>query len=419
MNRLLYGYDTNNGGIYIEKDGAFFTYERTPKESIYSLEELFRHEFTHYLQRRYLVPGLFGTGKLYENERLTWFEEGNAEFFAGTTRTNQVVPRKTVIQNLAVDPLSDYTAQQTLYATYGGWNFYNYAFALQSYMYQQRWDLFHQLHQIIKNNQITQYDQFRETLSKNVTFNTAYQNYMKMLIDHKNEYTTPAVSDAYLQQPEAKPLTDLQKEIAKVISLQNTQIVEQQSDFFQTFTLRGTYTGKKTLGLETDWQNLNEIVDSTLKQLSNKSWNGYKTVTVYFTNYRVNTNNQVECEIVFQGGSKNILVSKEPNDSIKNATELPLHTNFKGTFDAKNTLDIYQLDVQELKNLTLQITNQNKIQMNGILYHENDLKTPVTYATFQGQNLVGSYRAQPGKYYLYVYSYDKNPVGYQGIVTIK
>lgn len=419
MNRLLYGYDTNNGGIYIEKDGSFFTYERTPKESIYSLEELFRHEFTHYLQGRYLVPGLFGTGKLYENERLTWFEEGNAEFFAGSTRTNQVVPRKTIVQNLAVDPLSRYTAQQTLYATYGGWDFYNYAFALQSYMYQQRWDLFHQLHQIIKNNQITQYDQFRETLSKNITFNTGYQNYMKMLIDHKNEYTTPAVSDAYLQQPEAKPLTDLQKEIAQVISLQNTQIVEQQSDFFQTFTLRGTYTGKKTLGLETDWRNLNEIVDSTLKQLSNKSWNGYKTVTAYFTNYRVNADNQIECEIIFQGVAKNILVSKEPNESIKNATALPLHTNFIGTFDAKNTLDIYQLDVQELKNLTIQITNQNKIQMNWILYHENDLKTPVTYATFQGQNLVGSYRAQPGKYYLYVYSYDKNPGGYQGIVTIK
>ena len=62
-----------------------FTYERTPKQSIYSLEELFRHEFTHYLQGRYEVPGLFGSGELYQNERLTWFQEGNAEFFAGST----------------------------------------------------------------------------------------------------------------------------------------------------------------------------------------------------------------------------------------------------------------------------------------------------------------------------------------------
>ena len=101
LNRQLYGYETNNGGIYIEEKGTFFTYERTPKQSIYSLEELFRHEFTHYLQGRYEVPGLFGSGELYQNERLTWFQEGNAEFFAGSTRTNNVVPRKSIISGLS------------------------------------------------------------------------------------------------------------------------------------------------------------------------------------------------------------------------------------------------------------------------------------------------------------------------------
>lgn len=50
------------------------------EQSIYSLEELFRHEFTHYLQGRYEVQGLWGQGEMYQNERLTWFEEGNAEF---------------------------------------------------------------------------------------------------------------------------------------------------------------------------------------------------------------------------------------------------------------------------------------------------------------------------------------------------
>ncbi len=40
------------------------------------------------------MPGLFGRGDMYQNERLTWFQEGNAEFFAGSTRTNNVVPRR-------------------------------------------------------------------------------------------------------------------------------------------------------------------------------------------------------------------------------------------------------------------------------------------------------------------------------------
>lgn len=49
--------------------GTFFTYERTTEVSIYRLEVLFRHEFTHYLQGRYVIPGLFGEGELYQNDR--------------------------------------------------------------------------------------------------------------------------------------------------------------------------------------------------------------------------------------------------------------------------------------------------------------------------------------------------------------
>lgn len=68
LNRIINGFSTDNGGIYIENIGTFFTYERTPEESIYTLEELFRHEFTHYLQGRYVVPGMWGQGEFYQEE---------------------------------------------------------------------------------------------------------------------------------------------------------------------------------------------------------------------------------------------------------------------------------------------------------------------------------------------------------------
>ncbi|MED2997340.1 pre-peptidase C-terminal domain-containing protein, partial [Bacillus tropicus] len=216
-----------------------------------------------------------------------------------------------------------------------------------------------------------------------------------------------------------KSLTEVQKEITQIIPLQNTNMTEQKSDFFHTFTLRGTYTGKKTAGGESDWRNLSTVLDTTLEQLSTKPWNGYKTVTAYFTNYRVNTNNQMECDIVFHGITNNILESKEPNESIKDATPLPFRTNFIGHFNSNNSLDIYQLNVQSPNQLAIEVINQNQIQMNWILYHEKDLKNPVTYATVQGKQLIGTYTAQPGKYYLYVYSYDKRSGGYQGLVTIQ
>ncbi|EOO25724.1 hypothetical protein IIU_06092 [Bacillus cereus VD133] len=301
LNHLLYGYDTNNGGIYIEGIGTFFTYERTPQESVFSLEELFRHEFTHYLQGRYEVPGLFGQGDMYQDERLTWFEEGNAEFFAGSTRTNGVVPRKSIIDRLSIDPTQRYTVAQTLYARYGTWDFYNYSFALQSYMYNEHFDFFDKLDNLIRSNNVAEYDAYRETLSKDPTLNEQYQAYMQKLIDNKDQYSTPAVSNDYLLPHKRKALNEVSREIVNVAKLKDIKINELHSQFFNTFTIQGTYVAGKSKGKDNDWKKMNKILDTEIELLSSKSWGGYKTVTAYFINYRTNSNNQVEYDVVFQG----------------------------------------------------------------------------------------------------------------------
>ncbi len=60
--------------------------------------------------------------------------------------------------------------------------------------------------------------------------------------------------------------------------------------------------------------------------------------------------------------------------------------------------------VQSPIKLAIEVINQHQIQMNWALYHETNLNNPVAYARFQEQKLFETYTAQPGKYYLYVYS---------------
>ncbi|GAB0169943.1 collagenase [Lysinibacillus sp. CTST325] len=301
INRQLYGYETNNGGIYIEEKGTFFTYERTPEQSIYSLEELFRHEFTHYLQGRYEVPGLFGTGDMYQNERLTWFQEGNAEFFAGSTRTNDVVPRNSIISGLSYEPSQRYTAEQTMFAKYGSWDFYNYSFALQSYMYNHQFDTFVKIQDLIRANDVKNYDAYRDVLSKDPQLNSEYQAYMQQLIDNQEKYEVPQVSEDYLVKHEPKALNEVVQEIADVAHVKDAKITKHKSQFFNTFTVEGTYVGGETKGESKDWKTMSEQVNQVLDQLSQKEWSGYKTVTAYFVNYRVNAANQFEYDIVFHG----------------------------------------------------------------------------------------------------------------------
>ena len=78
------GYGAHAGGLYIEKDGILYTYQRDPEESLYTVEELVQHEFSHYLLGRYVYPGLW-TDTAYHDELKGWSDEGLAEFLAGLT----------------------------------------------------------------------------------------------------------------------------------------------------------------------------------------------------------------------------------------------------------------------------------------------------------------------------------------------
>ncbi len=46
---------------------------------------------------------------------------------------------------------------------------------------------------------------------------------------------------------------------------------------------------------------MSKQVNQVLEQLSQNEWSGYKTVTAYFVNYRVNAANQFEYDLVFHG----------------------------------------------------------------------------------------------------------------------
>ncbi|PEP80052.1 collagenase ColA [Bacillus pseudomycoides] len=415
FNRQLYGYETNNGGIYIEGIGTFFTYERTPQQSIYSLEELFRHEFTHYLQGRYEVPGLWGQGELYQNERLTWFEEGNAEFFAGSTRVDSVVPRKSIIGGLSNDPAKRYTAEQTLNAKYGAWDFYNYSFALQSYMYNNRPDMFDKVHDLIRANDVPGYDVYRSALSKDNKLNEDYQSYMQMLINNRDKYTIPQVSDDYLARHKLKALSNVAADITNEAKLKNVKVTKNKSQFFNTFTLQGTYTGSTSKGENEDWKAMNQATNEMLKHLSQKEWSGYKTLTAYFVNYRVNAAGQFEYDIVFNGVNteEDTSVEKEPNNSFDTANPLSLNTLLRGSLNNQDQVDRFVIDIREAKDLQITVTNEQNLGLNWVLYQESDLNNYVTYATkYEGNKLLGSYYANLGKYYLSVYKYGSGTGNY-------
>ncbi|MEG2740307.1 collagenase [Clostridium sp.] len=327
LNQKLYGYSTDNGGIYIEGVGTFFTYERTPEESIYTLEELFRHEFTHYLQARYVVPGMFGQGDFYKDGELTWYEEGTAEFFAGSTRTDGIKPRKSVAQNIAYDRNSRMSLNDLLHAKYGSWEFYHYGFAFSNYMYNNNIEMFKKMTDYIKHNDSNGYKDYIQSMSSDSNLNNKYQEYMDGLLKNLDNLNVPLVSDDYTESHPYKNINEVDNDIKEVSNIKDITTNEEKSQFFNTYDIRGTYTGSKSNGEASDWKDMNSKLDKILKDLSNKEWSGYKTVTAYFVNHKVDKDGNYQYDVVFHG----LNVNEKQNNKIPKAVIKSVDTSAVGT----------------------------------------------------------------------------------------
>lgn len=430
MNRYLYGYETENGGIYIEGDGTFFTYDRTIKQSIYSLEELFRHEFTHYLQARYEVPGMWGTGPLYSGGRMQWFDEGGAEFFAGATRTKGIQPRKSVVGNLRFDrPEQRLSVSDTVNSQYGAWNFYNYAFALYDYLYRSDFATLDQIHDAIRLNEAGAYENELTAMSTDAGLNQLYQLAIEDQIARYDSLTVPLVSDDYLRIPEPKPVRDIYEEIASVAGLSNVSTQERDSSTFRTFELRGTYTGGVSEGEVQDWQTMNSVADELLLTLTDRPWDGYKTLTAYFTNYHVDEGGRFVYDLEFHGklpfgedsgndGTELSDADQEPNDHWEQAVHLKGEgTIVSGKMNDTDRIDVYRFEVKNAENWMVDLQMVQKQGAAWVLYHESDLNNYAAYPTrVEGASVAGSVAAVPGTYYLYVYATESGEQPYRLLV---
>ncbi|MEV8532032.1 collagenase [Streptomyces sp. NPDC051211] len=194
---ILTGMDTNNGGIYIERGATFYTYERrVPQDSSLTLEELFRHEYTHYLNGRYAVHGFFGDGPWYEGDRTTAMDEGTAEFFDGATRDNGIAVRKSLVRSIINDTAGGgprMNVEQILNATYDGdgFRFYSYAGTFFEFLWTEKPSLLREMYTHLRNNDVARYDEWRHRLGADTYLQRDYDRFLNAQIAKVDELFVP------------------------------------------------------------------------------------------------------------------------------------------------------------------------------------------------------------------------------------
>ncbi|BAJ32464.1 MULTISPECIES: collagenase [Kitasatospora] len=177
---LLTGMGTENGGVYIERGATFYTYQRTTAESYLTLEELFRHEYVHYLNGRWATPGYFNDPRWYAGSKTTAMDEGTAEFFDGATRDQGVKVRQSLVAALTRDEANGIprlSVGEVLHASYDdtpAFHFYNYAGTFFEFLWNAHPALLREMYAYQRADDPAGYDAWRTRLSADQNLNREY-----------------------------------------------------------------------------------------------------------------------------------------------------------------------------------------------------------------------------------------------------
>ncbi len=191
---ILTGLPVANGGIYTDDVGVFYTYQRLPTESAFTLEELTRHEYTHYLVSRYVVPGEWGKIPLYADERFTWFDEGFAELMVASNKT-AIPPRRKTVAYVATDLFPRMTVSEVVHARSGDFRYYYYSALLHSYLYTYDKATLRTLLSASRAASPSAFDAAVAAFESNPANQAAYASYVNTLVQNLgtlNDASTPS-----------------------------------------------------------------------------------------------------------------------------------------------------------------------------------------------------------------------------------
>lgn len=290
FNGILFGIDyPNSGGVYIESYATFYTYERTPEESTYTLEELFRHEYTHYLQGRYIIPGNWGASPIYDNSRMVWFEEGMAQFLAGSTISDGIKSLELIRDriNARGDVMDLNTVLNSNYASGNPDSYYIYGSMLWSEWYNQDHTRIKEMFDYLRNSDVSAFDMIVDLFKSDAVQNTDYVNYVNSSLTDDSKWILP---QSELLLPEDISFSDINS-LASDLSSADASLSVISSDV-NVVTAPKRYTITADYQLSTPISDIDELraaLDMTLNSIltdvrSTSDNNSFDYSSGYFKN---------------------------------------------------------------------------------------------------------------------------------------
>lgn len=303
----LFGISTNNGGMYIESRSEFYTWDR-PSTYYLSLEELFRHEYVHYLQGRFLIPGYWGQTSLYANNRLTWYEEGNAELICTSTDDDGIKLKPSSYDRLKQEYPDCPSVEDVLNSYYGqnGSIFYPYGHLLWYHWYFDDFQLLRKFMDITISNDVQKFDDLVDSIVTNSGFEDRWRLFLAKV--NNDMYEVWDIHTDWIRDDSitTKQLNIISDEFENSTGISNFTISQAKDSLISRFEILGSLTINQTVNNYSEaFVVANNYLDSLLKLLkSNESINNFHSIISYFTNLEL-VNNKAQISYKFVGSLRN------------------------------------------------------------------------------------------------------------------
>jgi hypothetical protein len=180
---LLFNIQTNNGGIYIEDNSSLFTFDRESYQL--KIDMLLKHEYVHYLDGRYNIPGGFGNPDFYDFKKSVFWVEGLANFVSSahldTGYDISVYSKSTIIGDAGTSRAL--TLKQSINTSYNNYAMYQYSEAAFGFIYDALYEELLPMFNDLNAGNIQSFYNRLNSIANDESLEPLYQDYLLQIKD--------------------------------------------------------------------------------------------------------------------------------------------------------------------------------------------------------------------------------------------
>ena len=284
----LFGLDSGGlRGVYVYWDATLVTWlNRAGSNSrrTREFEEVFRHEYTHYLADRFLLLSFGGA--------LTWFHEGLADFLVGSTRIGGIPVRRSLVEKISNDE-TRFDLAQIIDSRFGSLDvfgrFYDYGALLFSYLYQHRRSQLLELLDLVRTGNETAYQNLMRTWKEDTHMAADYSSFLDEQVADRRQLVDPPITNPFLRLEDlfsnsAEEVEGILGRIDGELDLDCRTVV---TGSFPRFGCSGTLSADDQFSGDRGALNehLNDRLDGFMADaVENGEINNFEDMTCHFTN---------------------------------------------------------------------------------------------------------------------------------------